>query len=122
MDEGELEIFAGEFAAFVEFGKKAAGKFIEICDAAAQCVGPFEDVGDESFGFESSERLGVQRDLHDELSPPVAIHGLIGFPAGFLGTFILAAVPSFLALRQSDFDLGNAIAEIDTQWNDGQAF
>ena len=56
------------------------------------------------------------------LSPPVAIHCLFRFPAGFLGAFILAAVPTLFTLRQSDFDLGNAIAEIDPQRDDGQTF
>jgi hypothetical protein len=56
------------------------------------------------------------------LSPPVAIHCLFRFPAGFLGAFILAAVPTLFALRQSDFDLGNAVAEVDPQRNDGQTF
>src|SRR5208283_2773935 len=56
------------------------------------------------------------------LSPPVAIHGLLRFPAGILVAFVLTAVPRFLALRQSDFDLGNAVAEIDSQGNNGQTF
>src|SRR5215469_6640111 len=56
------------------------------------------------------------------LSPPVAIESLFGFPASFLGAFVLAAVPGFFALGQSDFDFGNAVAEIDAQRNDGQTF
>ena len=35
--------------------------------------------------------------------------------------FVLAAVPGFFALRQSDFDFGEAIAKVDAQRNDGQA-
>src|SRR5208283_144265 len=56
------------------------------------------------------------------LSPPVAIHGLLCFPAGILVTFVLAAVPRLFALGQGDFDLGNAVAEINPQGNDGQTF
>src|ERR1700674_1578506 len=56
------------------------------------------------------------------LSPPVAIHGLFCFPAGFFGAFVLAAVPLFFALCQGDFALCEAIAKVDSQGNDGQAF
>src|SRR5271157_1910298 len=56
------------------------------------------------------------------LSPPVAIHRLLCFPAGILVTFVLAAVPRLFALGQRDFDLGNAVAEINAQGNDGQTF
>src|SRR5271166_1257086 len=56
------------------------------------------------------------------LSPPVAIHGLLRFPAGILVTFVLAAVPRLLALCQSDFDLGNAVAEVNPQGNYGETF
>ena len=56
------------------------------------------------------------------LSPPVAIHCLFRFPTGFLGAFVLAAVPTLFTLRQSDFDLGDAIAKVNPQRNDGQPF
>ena len=56
------------------------------------------------------------------LSPPVAIHGLLRFPAGFLGALVLAAIPRLLSLSQSDFDFGNAIAEVNPQRNYGQSF
>src|SRR5258708_28126808 len=56
------------------------------------------------------------------LSPPVAIHSLFGFPARFLGALTLAAVPSLLALRQGDFALGDAVAEVYPQGNYGQTF
>src|SRR4029077_20140396 len=54
------------------------------------------------------------------LSPPVAIHSLIGFPACFLGALVLAPVPSLLALRQGDLALGDAVAEVYPQGNYGQ--
>ena len=53
------------------------------------------------------------------LSPPIAIESLFGFAASFLGALVLAAVPGFFALRESDFDLGDAVAKIDPQRNDG---
>jgi hypothetical protein len=55
------------------------------------------------------------------LSPPVAIHCLVRFPAGFLGLFVLAAIPRLFSLRQRDFNLGDAVAEVDPQRNDGQS-
>src|SRR3982074_2590729 len=54
------------------------------------------------------------------LSPPVAIHSLFGFPARFLGALVLPAVPSFFALRQRDFALGDAVAKVYAQRNYGQ--
>src|SRR5438876_8342996 len=56
-----------------------------------------------------------------KLSPPVAIHSLIGFSAGFLGAFVLAAVPLLFALRQSNFALCDAVAEINFYRDDGQS-
>src|SRR5215472_14880972 len=56
------------------------------------------------------------------LSPPVAIESLFGFLASFLGAFVLAAIPGFFALGHSDFDFGDAVAEIDVQGNDRQTF
>src|SRR6202008_3314218 len=55
------------------------------------------------------------------LSPPVAIHGLFRFPAGFLGAVGLAPVRRLFALGQSDFPLGDAAAEVNPQGNDGQS-
>jgi hypothetical protein len=55
-------------------------------------------------------------------SPPIAIHCLVRFPASFLGFFVLAAVPRFLALCQSDFDLGDALAKINPQRDNSQTF
>src|SRR6267154_1302116 len=56
------------------------------------------------------------------LSPPIAIHGLVGFLAGFLVALVLAPVPSLLALRQSNFALGDAVTEVYPQGNDRQTF
>src|ERR1700740_2747957 len=56
------------------------------------------------------------------LSPPIAIHSLVGFPAGFLGALVLAAIPSLFALRQRDFALGDAVSEVYPQGNYGQTF
>src|SRR5208282_1078984 len=56
------------------------------------------------------------------LSPPVAIHSLFRFPASILVPLVLAAVPRLLALCQGNFHLGNPVAEIDPQGNDGQSF
>src|ERR1700738_2159896 len=56
------------------------------------------------------------------LSPPVAIHSLFGFPARFLGTLTLAAVPSLFALRQRNLALSDAVAEVYPQGNYGQTF
>src|SRR5260370_17738595 len=79
-------------------------------------------MGDQGIGLERSKRLGFQRDLHSCLSPPIAIHSLVGFPAGFLGALVLAAVPGLFALRQGDFALGDAVAEVYPQGNDGLTF
>src|SRR5713226_6621668 len=62
-------------------------------------------MGDQGIGLERSKRLGFQHDLHSCLSPPIAIHSLVGFLAGFLVALVLAAVPGLLALRQGDFVL-----------------
>src|SRR5260370_25730040 len=56
------------------------------------------------------------------LSPPIAVHGFFCFPAGFLGAFVLAAVPLFLALCQGDLAFCQAIAKVDSQGNNGQTF
>src|SRR5580765_1776810 len=55
------------------------------------------------------------------LSPPVVIHGFFSLPARFLVALVLAAVPRLLALRQSDFDFCESVAEVDAQRNNGQA-
>src|SRR5215471_4923017 len=55
------------------------------------------------------------------LSPPIAIESLFGLAAGFLGALVLSAVPGLFALSQGDFDLGDAVAEIDAKRNDGKA-
>ena len=55
-------------------------------------------------------------------SPPIAIHCLVRFPAGFLVFFVFAAVPRFFTLRQSDFDLGDTFAKINAQGDNGQTF
>src|SRR5260370_16110233 len=55
------------------------------------------------------------------LSPPVAIHCLFRFPASFLGSFVLATVPRFFTLRQCDLNLGNAVAEVNSQGDNGQS-
>jgi hypothetical protein len=53
------------------------------------------------------------------LSPPIAIHGFVHFPARFFFAFVGAAIPGFFALGQSDFALGDAVAKIDAQGYDG---
>ena len=49
-------------------------------------------------------------------------NGLANFPFGLFIALGLAAVPLLLALGQRQFALGDALAEIDPQGNDGQAF
>jgi hypothetical protein len=56
------------------------------------------------------------------LSPPVAIHSLFRFPPSILVALVLTAVPRLLALCQGDFHLGDTVAKIDPQGNDGQSF
>ncbi len=119
MDQSELQHLAGQFPAFCELARQACGRLVDFRDATLNGVGFFEYVRNQGIGFESCKRLGLQRDLHGALSPPIVIHGLFHFPASFLGAFVLATVPRLLALRQSDFNLGDAVTKVDFQRDDG---
>src|SRR5262249_43665556 len=72
-------------------------------------------VSSDAYGFDSSVICMMR------LSPPVAIESLFRFFTSFLGAFVLTAVPLLLALRQCDFNLRDAVAEINLSRNDGQA-
>jgi len=120
VDQGELKHFAGQFAALGEFAKQACGGLVDLRDAALNGVRFFKYIRNQRLGFERIKGLGCERDLHGALSPPIVVHGLLDFPASFLGAFVLAAVPGLLALRQGDFDLGDAVAKVDFQRDDGQ--
>src|SRR5437667_1772771 len=119
VDESELEHLAGQLAALGEFTEQACRCLVELRDATLNGV-LFKHIRNQGFGFERCEGLGCERDLHGPLSPPIAIHRLFDFPASFLGAFILAAVPRFLALSQRDFDFRDAVAKINLRGNHGQ--
>src|SRR5260370_126551 len=115
-----IQPFASQFAAFGKLAQQACGGLIDFRDTALNGVRFFKYARNQGFGIECCKRLGLQRDLHGALSPPIVVHGLFDFPASFLGAFVLAAVPRLLALRQGDFDLGDAVTKIDLQRDDGQ--
>ncbi len=120
VDQSELQHFAGQFAAFGKLAQQTCRGLIDLRDTALNGVRFFKYARNQGFGIECCKRLGLQRDLHGALSPPIVVHGLFDFPASFLGAFVLAAVPRLLALRQGDFDLGDAVTEINPQRYDGQ--
>src|SRR6266436_6424433 len=120
VDQSELQHLAGQLPAFCQLAQQTRGGLVELGDAALNGVGLFKNVRNQGVGFECCKRLGYERDLHGALSPPIVVHGLFDFPASFLGAFVLAAVPGLLALRQGDFDLGDAVTKVDLQGDDGQ--
>ncbi len=120
VDQSELQHLAGQLAALSKLAQEAGGRLVNLRDAALNGISLLEYVGNQSISFECGERLGYERDLHGALSPPIAIHGLFHFTSSFLGAFVLAAVPRLLALRQGDFDLGDAVAKVNLQGDDGQ--